>query len=68
MQKPSEGIVRSDAGQRLNKRFLERFTRASAHAPQDKLSAWKRLPQSGKNQASTPAEAKAGRIFLQWPV
>ncbi|HVU70998.1 MAG TPA: hypothetical protein VHD63_27975 [Ktedonobacteraceae bacterium] len=41
MQKPSEGIGRSDAGQRLNKRFLERFTRASAHAPQDSFQPGK---------------------------
>lgn len=55
MQKPSEGIVRSDAGQRLNKRFLERFTRASAHAPQDKLSAWKRLSDGPAGHPSEKA-------------
>lgn len=41
MQKPSERFLSSDAGQRLNNRFLERFTCANAHAPQDSFQLGK---------------------------
>lgn len=48
MQKPSEGIVRSDAGQRLNDRLQERFMCASAHAPQDRFQPGKGSLNRGK--------------------